>query len=213
VAPAPDSSDTGYTGFTATSDAEAKVREGPPPLAIVGMAARLPGGVNSIPDMYEFLRDKKDGSGEVPASRFNVDGFYSQGEVPYSMKTRKAYFLNDDIATVDALFFGASELEVSGADPRARLLLEVVYECLENAGETDYRGKNIGCYVGAWGVDWCELTLKDGQQRNPLLGAAAGSFFISSYIAWNLDLHGPRYVPPGISPTFLAGKRLSSFLA
>jgi acyl transferase domain-containing protein len=213
VVPAPDSSDAGYTGFITTPDAEAKVRESPPPLAIVGMAARLPGGVNSIPDMYEFLRDKKDGSGEVPASRFNVDGFYSQGEVSYSMRTRKAYFLNDDIATVDASFFGASEMEVSGADPRARLLLEVVYECLENAGETDYRGKDIGCYVGAWGVDWCELTLKDGQQRNPLLGAAAGSFFISSYIAWNLDLHGPRYVPPGISPTFLAGKRLSSWLA
>ncbi|KAL2843596.1 acyl transferase domain-containing protein [Aspergillus pseudodeflectus] len=183
---------------------EGEVVEGPPPLAIVGMAARLPGGVNSIPDMFEFLRDKKDGSSEVPASRFNVDGFYNDAEFPYSMRTRKAYFLSDDIAMMDATFFGASELEASGADPRARLLLEVVYECLENAGEIDYRGKNIGCYVGAWGGDWCELTLKDGQQRNPLLGAAAGSFFISSYIAWNLDLHGPSGVlsTSGLCKTF-----------
>ncbi|KAL3444557.1 hypothetical protein BJX65DRAFT_310746 [Aspergillus insuetus] len=191
MAQSQDESDTGQTRFSTTPNAEATVRERPPLLAIIGMAARLPGGVNSIPDMYEFLRNKKDGSGEVPASRFNVGGFYSEGEVPYSMRTRKAYFLNDDIATMDACFFGASEVEASGTDPRARLLLEVVYECLENAGEIDYRGKNIGCYDGAWGVDWCELTLKDAQQRNPLLGAAAGSFFISSYIAWNLDLHGP----------------------
>ncbi|KAI9375916.1 hypothetical protein BJX61DRAFT_539371 [Aspergillus egyptiacus] len=163
---------------------------GPPPIAIIGMAARLPGGVNSIPAMYEFLRDKKDGLRDVPLSRFNIDGFYNEGDVAYSMKHRKAYFLDDDIAMTDASFFGWSEMEASGADPRARLLLEVVYECLENAGQTAYRGENIGCYIGAWGVDWAELTLKDGQQRNPMIGAAAGSFFLSSYVAWNLDLHG-----------------------
>ncbi|KAL3462238.1 hypothetical protein BJX64DRAFT_288570 [Aspergillus heterothallicus] len=191
MAPTQNRADIGRTNQFTPVRADAEVKVSPPPLAIVGMATRLPGGVNSIPDMYKFLCEKKDGSGEVPASRFNVDGFYSDGEFPYSMRTRKAYFLNEDIAMVDASFFGSSDLEASAADPRARLLLEVVYECLENAGETDYRGKNIGCYVGAWGVDWCELTLKDGQQRNPLLGAAAGSFFISSYIAWNLDLHGP----------------------
>ncbi|KIA75874.1 polyketide synthase [Aspergillus ustus] len=169
VAPAQNDSETRGPRAPAAPYVEDQVRASPPPLAIVGMATRLPGGVNSIPDMYKFL----------------------DGEFPYSMRTRRAYFLDDDIAMMDASFFGSSELEASGADPRARLLLEVVYECLENAGEPHYRGKNIGCYVGAWGVDWCELTLKDGQQRNPLLGAAAGSFFISSYIAWNLDLHGP----------------------
>ncbi|KAL4899855.1 hypothetical protein BDW74DRAFT_188874 [Aspergillus multicolor] len=163
----------------------------PPPIAIVGMAARLPGGVNSIPSMYRFLREKKDGLREVPESRFNIDGFHNDGDVAYSMRQQKAYFLDDDISMMDASFFASSEMEAAGSDPRARLLLEVVYECLENAGKTTYRGEKMGCYIGAWGVDWSELTLKDGQQRNPMIGAAAGSFFLSSYIAWNLDLHGP----------------------
>ncbi|KAL5340198.1 acyl transferase domain-containing protein [Aspergillus crustosus] len=178
--------------------------EGPPLIAIVGMAARLPGGVSSMPAMYEFLRAKKDGLCDVPPSRFNIDGFYNDGDTAYSMKHRKAYFLEDAATMMDASFFGLSEVEAAGSDPRARLLLEVVYECLENAGKTDYRGEKIGCYIGAWGVDWVELTLKDGQQRNPLLGAAAGSFFLSSYIAWNLDLHGPTGVlsPSGLCKTF-----------
>ncbi|RDW76877.1 putative Polyketide synthase (JCVI) [Aspergillus mulundensis] len=165
--------------------------ESPPPIAIIGMAARLPGGVNSIPSMYQFLRGKKDGLREVPESRFNIDGFHNDGDVAYSMRQQKAYFLDDDISMMDASFFGSSDMEAAGSDPRARLLLEVVYECLENAGKTTYRGERMGCYIGAWGVDWSELTLKDGQQRNPMIGAAAGSFFLSSYIAWNLDLHGP----------------------
>ncbi|KAL5051285.1 hypothetical protein BDW71DRAFT_193707 [Aspergillus fruticulosus] len=164
---------------------------GPPPIAIVGIGTRLPGGVNSIPSMYGFLRDKKDGLREVPLSRFNIAGFHNDGDVAYSMRQQKSYFLDEDVAMMDASFFGLSETETAGSDPRARLLLEVVYECLENAGKTRYRGEKIGCYIGAWGVDWSELTTKDGQQRNPMIGAAAGSFFLSSYIAWNLDLRGP----------------------
>ncbi|KAL6231430.1 hypothetical protein BDW75DRAFT_247894 [Aspergillus navahoensis] len=165
--------------------------EGPPPIAIVGMGTRLPGGVNSIPSMYEFLREKKDGLREVPLSRFNIAGFHNDGDVAYSMRQKKSYFLDEDVTMMDAPFFGISDMEIAGSDPRARLLLEVVYECLENAGKTRYRGEKIGCYIGAWGVDWAELTIKDGQQRNPMIGAAAGSFFLSSYIAWNLDLRGP----------------------
>ncbi|KAL4866957.1 hypothetical protein BDV12DRAFT_210233 [Aspergillus spectabilis] len=184
--------------------ASSEHHEGPPLIAIVGMAARLPGGVNSMPAMYEFLRAKKDGLCDFPSSRFNIDGFYNDGDTAYSMRNNKAYFLESDVAMMDASFFGLSELEAAGSDPRARLLLEVVYECLENAGQTAYRGEKIGCYIGAWGADWAELTLKDGQQRNPLLGAAAGSFFLSSYIAWNLDLHGPAGVisPSGLCKTF-----------
>lgn len=167
------------------------IHDKPPPIAIVGMAARLPGGIKSIPDIYEFLRDRKDGLCDVPISRFSINGFHNDGDIPYSMKNQKAYFIDDDIAMMDASFFGLSEVEAAGSDPRARLLLEVAYECLENAGQTRYRGKRMGCYTGALGADWAELTLKDGQHRNPMIGAAAGSFFLSSYIAWNLDLHGP----------------------
>ncbi|KAL4793757.1 acyl transferase domain-containing protein [Aspergillus venezuelensis] len=178
--------------------------ESPPLIAIVGMAARLPGGVDSVPAMYQFLREKKDGICSVPASRFNIDGFHNEGEVAFSMRNQKAYFIDNDVATLDAPFFGLSDIEAAGSDPRARQLLEVVYECLENAGQTTYRGEKIGTYIGAWGVDWSELTLKDGQQRNPMVGAAAGSFFLSSYIAWNLDLHGPTGVlsPDGRCKTF-----------
>ncbi|KAL4963693.1 type I polyketide synthase [Aspergillus stella-maris] len=178
--------------------------ESPPLIAIVGMAARLPGGVDSVPAMYQFLREKKDGLCSVPASRFNIDGFHNEGEVAFSMKNQKAYFIDNDVATLDTSFFGLSDIEAAGSDPRARQLLEVVYECFENAGQTTYRGEKIGTYIGAWGVDWSELTLKDGQQRNPMVGAAAGSFFLSSYIAWNLDLHGPTGVlsPDGRCKTF-----------
>ncbi|KAL4940274.1 hypothetical protein BDV06DRAFT_230416 [Aspergillus oleicola] len=191
--------------YVAPSPEESNSQHGsPPPIAIVGMAARLPGSVDSVPAMYQFLREKKDGLCPVPASRFNIDGFHNEGEVAFSMRNQQAYFIDNDVAMLDASFFGLSEIEAAGSDPRARQLLEVVYECLENAGQATYRGEKIGTYIGAWGVDWSELTLKDGQQRSPMVGAAAGSFFLSSYIAWNLDLHGPTGVlsPDGRCKTF-----------
>lgn len=45
------------------------------------------------------------------------------------------------------------ELEV--LDPQGRLLLEVVYECMQNAGQTEWRGKDIGCFVGVFGELSC----------------------------------------------------------
>ena len=41
------------------------------------------------------------------------------------------------------------------------IILEVVRECLEDAGEVDYRGRPIGCYVGTFGQDWYEMAAKD----------------------------------------------------
>lgn len=35
-------------------------------------------------------------------------------------------------------------------DPQQRILLEVVWECMQNGGQKDWRGKNIGVYVGTW---------------------------------------------------------------
>jgi hypothetical protein len=36
-------------------------------------------------------------------------------------------------------------------DPQQRLALEVVYECLQNSGTTDWKGKKIGSFFGSYG--------------------------------------------------------------
>ena len=79
-------------------------------------------------------------------------------------------------------------------DPQQRLLLEVVWECLEDSGETSWRGKDIGCYVGVFGEDWLELSLKGLDpcpDRHHAL--ATGGFALSNRVSYEFDFRGPRY--------------------
>ena len=41
--------------------------------------------------------------------------------------------------------------EIEVMDPQQRLALEVVYECLQSSGTTDWKGKDIGVFFGIYG--------------------------------------------------------------
>lgn len=128
------------------------------PIAIVGMAMRLPGGIGNEEQFWDTLINKKDKRSLVPADRWNVDGFYSKTPKRGSVKTKHGYFLEDDaLRQFDASLFSITRTELEKLDPQHRLLLEVTRECLENAGELNWRGKNIGCYVGVFGEDWLAM--------------------------------------------------------
>lgn len=162
-----------------------------PPVAIIGTALRLPGGISSPEEFWKFMIEKKNGLCEVPETRYKLDSFYSENK-PNTVKTRRGYFLQDDPARFDAEFFSITPYEAARMDPQQRQLLEVVWECLENAGETNWRGEEIGCFVGVYGEDWLELASKDpqGLDRYHILGT--GQFALSNRISYEYDFQGPR---------------------
>jgi acyl transferase domain-containing protein len=167
----------------------------PFPIAIVGMAMRLPGGVDTTEKLWEMLITKKDGHCEVPASRYNVDAFYNATR-PGTVKTRHGYFLQDDIGHIDRSFFSMSKTEAAKLDPQQRLLLEVVWECMVSGGQKDWRGQNIGCFVGVFGEDWLEMSSKDPQYMDRYHVVSAGDFALSNRVSYEYDLQGPRSVVP-----------------
>lgn len=168
------------------------VREDPVPfpIAIVGMGMRLPGGVSSGREFWDFLVNKRDGLCRVPETRYNVDAFYDEAREG-AVRTKHGYFLEQDIAQVDVGFFGISKLEAEKLDPQQRLLLEVVWECMENAGQTNWQGTNIGCFVGVFGEDWLDLLSKDTQQNDRYRVMSAGDFALSNRLSYEYDLTGP----------------------
>jgi acyl transferase domain-containing protein len=155
------------------------------------MSCRLPGGVRSPEDFWKLLLDGRDGLCTVPASRYKIESFYSDSK-PRSIRTNKGYFLHDDPACFDSDFFDISATEAARLDPQQRQLLEVVWECLESAGETNWRGKEIGCYVGVYGEDWLELSSKDFQATDRWYTLATGQFALSNRVSYEFDLQGPR---------------------
>lgn len=79
------------------------------------------------------------------------------------MAMRGGYFLQDDVREFENSFFGINNLEASYMDPQQRKLLEVVFECLENAGVPldKASGSNTACYVGNFTVDFQVMQLRD----------------------------------------------------
>ncbi|EME79084.1 uncharacterized protein MYCFIDRAFT_166988 [Pseudocercospora fijiensis CIRAD86] len=158
------------------------------------MALRLPGAISTPEDFWHFLLDKGDARSRVPASRYNIDSYYVGEANPGTVQTEHGYFLDDENANVrdlDASMFSIPRAELRRVDPHQRMMLEVARECLEDAGEVGWAGSRIGCYMGSFGEDWCEMFAKDPQQYGLHRVAGYGDYMLSNRVSYELDLHGP----------------------
>ncbi|GKZ35950.1 type I Iterative Polyketide synthase (PKS) [Aspergillus brasiliensis] len=167
--------------------------EAPPLIAIVGMAVRLPGGISTPEDFWQFMIDKRCASAPVPAGRYNVDAFHgTPGGDTQSVIAKQGFFLDGDyLGKVDTSFFHNNRYEQGCVDPQQMLLSEVVWECMESGGQVDWQGKDIGCFVGTFGEDWLDLTAKDTQNTSPLHIVGTGDYAASNRISFEYDLKGP----------------------
>ncbi len=165
----------------------------PEPIAICGMAVRLPGGIMNCAQFWDFLVSKGDARCKVPESRYNLSGHYSKSGKPGFVKNEYGYFLSDDIdlGSLDTTFFTLPKTELERCDPHQRQLLEVVGDCFRNAGEVNTRGKSIGCYIGTFGEDWAECYFKDTQHYGVYRISGYGDFTLSNRISYEYDLKGP----------------------
>jgi acyl transferase domain-containing protein len=123
------------------------------PIAVVGMGMRLPGGIHNSEDFWKLLVEKRSTRCRVPSDRFNIDAYHSPSRKVGSVGFEYGHFLAevDNLTHLDTSFFSMSRKEVEKLDPQQRMLLEVIHECMENGGQTNWRGKDIGVYVGVWG--------------------------------------------------------------
>lgn len=165
----------------------------PPPIAIIGIGLRLPGGVTTPDEFWDLLINKRDGKCKVPTDRYNVDAFYDQGPGRQRVATDQGYFLDENLKAFDASFFSAKRQEAEVVDPQQRLLLEVVWECLESAGQTSLRGTETGVYVGVFGEDWHDTMHKDTEGSSAYRVLSASDFALANRISHDFDFRGPRY--------------------
>jgi acyl transferase domain-containing protein len=165
----------------------------PAPIAICGMALRLPGGISTPTQFWDFLVSKGDARTRTPESRYNISAYHSKSGRPGTIKTEYGYFLDGsvDISALDTSFFSMVKAEVERVDPQQRQLLEVARECFESAGEVEYRGKKVGCFVGSFGEDWVEAFAKDQQHYGQYQVSGVGDFVQANRISYEYDLKGP----------------------
>lgn len=136
------------------------------PIAIIGSACRFAGDATSPSKLWELLRDPRDVRREIPKDRFSTVGFYHPNNAHHGhTNVRHAYMINEDVAKFDTEFFGIKPVEARAIDPQQRLLMETVYEGLEDAGLPLHhlRGSDTSVYVGVMCNDYEDLMLRDLQ--------------------------------------------------
>jgi acyl transferase domain-containing protein/acyl carrier protein len=166
------------------------------PIAIVGVGCRIPGGCNTPAEYWKLLDQGRDAVSEVPPDRWNIEEYFDPDpDAAGRMSSRWGGFLNS-VDTFDAAFFGISRREAVSIDPQQRILLEVCWEALENAGQSPHKlhGSQTGVYVGISTGDYHHLLLDRGHEAiDAYLATGSAHSVAAGRVAYVLGLQGPNF--------------------
>ncbi len=167
----------------------------PSTIAIVGMAARLPGAHN----VHEFWRNLHAG---VESIRTLSDAELLSAGVRPEELARPGYVKRaavlDDVPMFDAAFFGLSPRDAAIMDPQHRHFLECAWEALEDASHTPQTFKgSIGVFAGSGMNTYlihnllgnCELLESAGLFQ--LKQTGNDKDVLATRVSYQFDLRGP----------------------
>ncbi|MCB9541107.1 MAG: acyltransferase domain-containing protein [Myxococcales bacterium] len=162
------------------------------PVAIVGMSCRLP-GAPSIDALWSLLTEGREGTGPVPRDRWDADALYHPDPTRFGRLTSRRGGFLDGLDRFDPHFFGISSREAPQVDPRQRLVLELTWEALEDAGipPATLAGSNTATLISVLRADYEVVSRDQDRQIETSTGTGMASTIISNRLAYVFDLRGP----------------------
>jgi amino acid adenylation domain-containing protein len=163
------------------------------PIAIIGMACRLPGA----DDVESFWRNVV--AGRESITFFSEDELAAAGVSATGSSFVPARGAIEGIEFFDAAFFGFSQREAEVLDPQKRVLLELAQACLDDAGYAPADGtmqNDVGVFVGTSRNSYFENNVASHRDildsLGPLkVGIASDGGFAATLIGYKLNLSGP----------------------
>ncbi len=155
-------------------------------IAIIGVACKLPGGIESLDQLWNVLSREECVVGRFPRAR----GSWPSGAEKPGIDM--GGFMSDADA-FDGTFFRMSPAECQRTDPQQRILLQLAWSCLEDAAirpET-LKGSNTGVFLGASNCDYGRLIQQSGAKVRAHHGVGNSLALLANRISYFFDLCGP----------------------
>lgn len=191
-----------------------KINGEPEPVAVIGMACRLPAGATNVENLWKALASGQSGWTLHPENRHTPNSHYHPNpDKKGCYNTKGAHYLEESIARFDAQFFNVTPAEATVRlqgplsrvkcqltkhllqvmDPQQRHLLELSYEALENAGITlsSIAGTNVGVFIGGSNSDYRTHMWKDLDNLPMFEVTGNAESLLSNRISYVYDLRGP----------------------
>lgn len=159
--------------------------------AVIGIACRFP-GANDPETFWDNLINGRVGVREVPADRWDWRDYYGDPREPNRIQSKWGGFI-DDVDLFDNDLFRISPPEARVMDPQQRVMLQMMWSCLEDAGYpvSKIGGTETGVYVGVAGLDYRELL----GVHQPVVEAhrSTGNYLslVPNRVSYFFDLRGP----------------------
>ncbi|KAI0179166.1 ketoacyl-synt-domain-containing protein [Hypoxylon sp. FL1284] len=168
----------------------------PMPIAIVGMACRLPGDVSSPGDFWKLLTKGRSAWSKIPKDRFNQEAYnHPNPEKKGTINSQGGYFVGQSLDMFDPGFFDMTRKEAETMDPTQRLLLECTYEALENAGipKESIVGRKVGVFIGGPDNEHRMGNLRDLDDSPMYDPTGNQGAFLAGRISYYLNVSGPTF--------------------
>lgn len=158
-------------------------------IAIIGMDGRLAGSPN-LNRFWQHLRDGSDLMREVPLSHWDYRPWFDAERTAENKTYCKWGSFLDDIDCFDPQFFGIAPSQAKWMDPQLRMLLEVVYGTIEDAGcASSIRGSRTGVYTGVCFREyWDEIVRKRVPLKSGFEAYSSGLSTLATVISYTFDL-------------------------
>lgn len=166
-------------------------------VAIIGMGCRFPGAPNPHA-FWQLLCHGDDAITEVPTNRYDLAAVYDpQPATPGKVMSRYGGFL-EQVDQFDAAFFGIAPREAAKMDPQHRLLMEVAWEAMEDAGQvphtmTEEERLNIGCFIGIITGDYWDRQSHYPSDLDVYATTGSARSGAAGRISFSLDLMGTSF--------------------